>query len=174
MVEEMSGVTHARSIKIRRGVVKILTSTIVLIFDNPKQPNRIRAEYLTLDIRPTKPADGGRSAPAAPPKGGGGAGNAQKEYLAQGRFQKWRPLRNLSVVLRPWPWKARIPFIFNLKGFIHPQLPEGLRLLYGVPSFLLQIPSLAHGGDITRSSVFITTSLFLHPQLLVMEVIKTI
>ncbi|GFO48672.1 nucleic-acid-binding protein from mobile element jockey [Plakobranchus ocellatus] len=51
MVEELSSVTHARCIKVRRGEDKILTDTVVLTFDSPKPPSRIRAGYLTLDVR---------------------------------------------------------------------------------------------------------------------------
>ncbi|GFO37226.1 RNA-directed DNA polymerase from mobile element jockey [Plakobranchus ocellatus] len=55
MVEELSGVTHARRIKVRRGEDKIQTDTVVLTFDSPKPPSRIRAGYLTLDVRPYEP-----------------------------------------------------------------------------------------------------------------------
>ncbi|GFO32879.1 Gag-like protein [Plakobranchus ocellatus] len=55
MVEELSGVTHARRTKVRRGEDKIQTDTVVLIFDSPKPPSRIRAGYLTLDVRPYVP-----------------------------------------------------------------------------------------------------------------------
>ncbi|GFO13713.1 RNA-directed DNA polymerase from mobile element jockey [Plakobranchus ocellatus] len=54
MVEELSGVTHARRFKVRRGEDKIQTD-IVLTFDSPKPPSRIRAGYLTLDVRPYVP-----------------------------------------------------------------------------------------------------------------------
>ncbi|GFN81944.1 RNA-directed DNA polymerase from mobile element jockey [Plakobranchus ocellatus] len=50
MVEELSGVTHARRIKVRRGEDKIRTDTVVLTFDSPKPPSRIRAGYLTLNV----------------------------------------------------------------------------------------------------------------------------
>ncbi|GFO26995.1 nucleic-acid-binding protein from mobile element jockey [Plakobranchus ocellatus] len=53
--EELSGVTHARRIKVRRGEDKIQTDTVVLTFDSPKPPSRIRAGYLTLDVRPYVP-----------------------------------------------------------------------------------------------------------------------
>ncbi|GFO29678.1 RNA-directed DNA polymerase from mobile element jockey [Plakobranchus ocellatus] len=52
MVEELSGVTHARRIKVRRCEDKIQTDTVVLTFDSPKPPSRLRAGYLTLDVRP--------------------------------------------------------------------------------------------------------------------------
>ncbi|GFN80250.1 RNA-directed DNA polymerase from mobile element jockey [Plakobranchus ocellatus] len=52
MVEELSGVTHARRIKDRRGEDKIQTETTVLTFDSPKSPSRIRAVHLTIDLRP--------------------------------------------------------------------------------------------------------------------------
>ncbi|GFO34109.1 RNA-directed DNA polymerase from mobile element jockey [Plakobranchus ocellatus] len=55
MVEELSGVTHARRIKVRRGEDKIQTDTVILTFDSPKPPSRIRAGYLTLDVRPYVP-----------------------------------------------------------------------------------------------------------------------
>ncbi|GFO27876.1 Gag-like protein [Plakobranchus ocellatus] len=55
MVEELSGVTHSRRIKVRRGEDKIQTDTVVLTFDSPKPPSRIRAGYLTLDVRPYVP-----------------------------------------------------------------------------------------------------------------------
>ncbi|GFO40008.1 RNA-directed DNA polymerase from mobile element jockey [Plakobranchus ocellatus] len=55
MVEELSGVTHARRIKVRRGEDIIQTDTVVLTFDSPKPPSRIRAGYLTLDVRPYIP-----------------------------------------------------------------------------------------------------------------------
>ncbi|GFO18977.1 RNA-directed DNA polymerase from mobile element jockey [Plakobranchus ocellatus] len=55
MVEELSGVTHARRIKVRQGEDKIQTDTVVLTFDSPKPPSRIRAGYLTLDVRPYVP-----------------------------------------------------------------------------------------------------------------------
>ncbi|GFN87513.1 RNA-directed DNA polymerase from mobile element jockey [Plakobranchus ocellatus] len=55
MVEELSGVTHAWRIKLRRGEDKIQTDTVVLTFDSPKPPSRIRAGYLTLDVRPYVP-----------------------------------------------------------------------------------------------------------------------
>ncbi|GFN91188.1 RNA-directed DNA polymerase from mobile element jockey [Plakobranchus ocellatus] len=55
MVEELSGVTHARRIKVRRGEDKIQTDTVDLTFDSPKPPSRIRAGYLTLDVRPYVP-----------------------------------------------------------------------------------------------------------------------
>ncbi|GFN82814.1 RNA-directed DNA polymerase from mobile element jockey [Plakobranchus ocellatus] len=51
MVEELSGVTHVRRIKVRRGEDKIQTDTVVLTFDSLKPPSRIRAGYLTLDVR---------------------------------------------------------------------------------------------------------------------------
>ncbi|GFN89047.1 RNA-directed DNA polymerase from mobile element jockey [Plakobranchus ocellatus] len=52
MVEELSGITHAWCIKVRRGEDKIQTDTLVLTFDSQKPPSRIRVEYLTLDVRP--------------------------------------------------------------------------------------------------------------------------
>ncbi|GFO16028.1 hypothetical protein PoB_004253300 [Plakobranchus ocellatus] len=52
MVEELSGVTHARLIKMHPGKDEIQTNTVVLTFDSPKSPSRIRAEYLTLHVRP--------------------------------------------------------------------------------------------------------------------------
>ncbi|GFO25204.1 nucleic-acid-binding protein from mobile element jockey [Plakobranchus ocellatus] len=52
MVEELSGVTHARRIKVRRRDDKIQTDTVVLTFDSQKPPSKIRAGYLTLDVRP--------------------------------------------------------------------------------------------------------------------------
>ncbi|GFO03549.1 RNA-directed DNA polymerase from mobile element jockey [Plakobranchus ocellatus] len=55
MVEELSGVTHARRIKVRRGEDKIQTDIVVLTFDSPKLLSRIRAGYLTLDVRPYVP-----------------------------------------------------------------------------------------------------------------------
>ncbi|GFO24492.1 nucleic-acid-binding protein from mobile element jockey [Plakobranchus ocellatus] len=55
MVEELSGVTHARCIKVRRDEDKIQTDTVVLIFNSPKPQSRIRAGYLTLDVRPYVP-----------------------------------------------------------------------------------------------------------------------
>ncbi|GFN74857.1 Gag-like protein [Plakobranchus ocellatus] len=59
MVEELSDasrcVTNARRIKVRRGEEKIQTDTIVLTFDSPKPPSRIRAGYLTLYVRPYVP-----------------------------------------------------------------------------------------------------------------------
>ncbi|GFN88224.1 RNA-directed DNA polymerase from mobile element jockey [Plakobranchus ocellatus] len=55
MVEELSGVTHARRINVRRGDDKFRTDTVFLIFDSPKPPSRIRAGYLTLDVRPYVP-----------------------------------------------------------------------------------------------------------------------
>ncbi|GFO27745.1 nucleic-acid-binding protein from mobile element jockey [Plakobranchus ocellatus] len=51
MVEELSGVTHAQRIKVRRGEDKIQTNTVVLTFDSPKPPSRNHAGYLTLDVR---------------------------------------------------------------------------------------------------------------------------
>ncbi|GFN82016.1 sodium-coupled monocarboxylate transporter 2 [Plakobranchus ocellatus] len=55
MVEKLSGVTHARRIKVRRGEDKIQTDTVFLTFDSPKPPSRIRAGYLILDVRPYVP-----------------------------------------------------------------------------------------------------------------------
>ncbi|GFN95423.1 nucleic-acid-binding protein from mobile element jockey [Plakobranchus ocellatus] len=55
IVEEPRGATHARRIKVRRGEDKIQTDTIVLTCDSPKLPSRIRAGYLTLDVRPSVP-----------------------------------------------------------------------------------------------------------------------
>ncbi|GFO42414.1 RNA-directed DNA polymerase from mobile element jockey [Plakobranchus ocellatus] len=55
MMEELSGVTHARLIKVRRGEDKIQTDTVVLTFDSPKRPRRIYAGYMTLDVRPYVP-----------------------------------------------------------------------------------------------------------------------
>ncbi|GFN81044.1 RNA-directed DNA polymerase from mobile element jockey [Plakobranchus ocellatus] len=55
MVEELRGVTHARRIKVRRGEDKIQTNIVVLTFYSPKPPSRIRAGYLTLDVRPYVP-----------------------------------------------------------------------------------------------------------------------
>ncbi|GFO18787.1 RNA-directed DNA polymerase from mobile element jockey [Plakobranchus ocellatus] len=52
MVEELSSVTHAWRIKVRRVEDKIQTDTVVLTFDSPKPPSKMRAEYLTLDVRP--------------------------------------------------------------------------------------------------------------------------
>ncbi|GFN92606.1 RNA-directed DNA polymerase from mobile element jockey [Plakobranchus ocellatus] len=43
MVEELSGVTHARRIKVCRGEGKIQTDTVILTFDSPKSPSRICA-----------------------------------------------------------------------------------------------------------------------------------
>ncbi|GFO27410.1 RNA-directed DNA polymerase from mobile element jockey [Plakobranchus ocellatus] len=51
MVEKLSGVSHARCIKVRRSEDKIQTDTVILIFDSLKPPSRIRAGYLTLDVR---------------------------------------------------------------------------------------------------------------------------
>ncbi|GFO02029.1 RNA-directed DNA polymerase from mobile element jockey [Plakobranchus ocellatus] len=51
MAEELRGVTHARRIKVRSGEDKNQTDIIVLTFDSPKPPSRIRAGYLTLDVR---------------------------------------------------------------------------------------------------------------------------
>ncbi|GFO49798.1 nucleic-acid-binding protein from mobile element jockey [Plakobranchus ocellatus] len=55
MVEELSGVTHARRIKMHLGEDKIQTDNVVLTFDSPKPSSRIRAGYLTLDVRPYVP-----------------------------------------------------------------------------------------------------------------------
>ncbi|GFO13704.1 RNA-directed DNA polymerase from mobile element jockey [Plakobranchus ocellatus] len=55
MVEELSGVTHARCIKVYRDEDKIQTDTVVLTSDSPKPPSRIRAGYLTLFVRPYVP-----------------------------------------------------------------------------------------------------------------------
>ncbi|GFN81140.1 RNA-directed DNA polymerase from mobile element jockey [Plakobranchus ocellatus] len=55
MVEELSGATLARRIKVRRGEDKIQTDTVVLTFDSPRPPSRIRAGYLTLDVKPNVP-----------------------------------------------------------------------------------------------------------------------
>ncbi|GFO14823.1 hypothetical protein PoB_004132800 [Plakobranchus ocellatus] len=41
MVEELSGVTHAQRIKVRRGEDKIQTDTVDLTFDSPRPPSRI-------------------------------------------------------------------------------------------------------------------------------------
>ncbi|GFN95210.1 RNA-directed DNA polymerase from mobile element jockey [Plakobranchus ocellatus] len=46
MVEELSDITHARGIKVRRDEDKIQTVTVVLAFDSPKPPSRIRQGYL--------------------------------------------------------------------------------------------------------------------------------
>ncbi|GFN74635.1 RNA-directed DNA polymerase from mobile element jockey [Plakobranchus ocellatus] len=50
MVEELSGVTLARRIKMRRVEDRIQTDTVFLIFDSTMPPSRIRAGYLTLDF----------------------------------------------------------------------------------------------------------------------------
>ncbi|GFO07267.1 RNA-directed DNA polymerase from mobile element jockey [Plakobranchus ocellatus] len=42
MLEELSGVTHARHIEVRRGEDKYQTDTVVLTFDSPKTPSKIR------------------------------------------------------------------------------------------------------------------------------------
>ncbi|GFO24101.1 nucleic-acid-binding protein from mobile element jockey [Plakobranchus ocellatus] len=55
LVEELSGVTHARRIKVLRGEDKIQTNTVDLTFDSPKPPSRIHAAQLTLDVRPDAP-----------------------------------------------------------------------------------------------------------------------
>ncbi|GFN87877.1 nucleic-acid-binding protein from mobile element [Plakobranchus ocellatus] len=55
MVEELTGVTHARRIKVQRGEGKIQTDTVILTFDSPKPPSRLHAGYLTLDVRPYVP-----------------------------------------------------------------------------------------------------------------------
>ncbi|GFN84085.1 nucleic-acid-binding protein from mobile element jockey [Plakobranchus ocellatus] len=55
MVEELSGVIHARCIKVRRGKDKFQTDTVVLTFDSPKSPNRICAGNLTFNVRPYAP-----------------------------------------------------------------------------------------------------------------------
>ncbi|GFO04502.1 RNA-directed DNA polymerase from mobile element jockey [Plakobranchus ocellatus] len=52
MVEELSGVTHTRRSKVRWGEDKIQTDTVILTFGSPKPPSRIRAGYLTLNVRP--------------------------------------------------------------------------------------------------------------------------
>ncbi|GFO39486.1 LINE-1 retrotransposable element orf2 protein [Plakobranchus ocellatus] len=49
MVEDLSAVTQAWRIKVLRGEDKIQTDTVILTFDSPKPPNKIRAGYLTLD-----------------------------------------------------------------------------------------------------------------------------
>ncbi|GFO13278.1 RNA-directed DNA polymerase from mobile element jockey [Plakobranchus ocellatus] len=53
--EELSGVTHARHIKVRRGEDKMQIDTVDLTFDSRKPPRRMRAGYLTLDVRPYVP-----------------------------------------------------------------------------------------------------------------------
>ncbi|GFN80794.1 nucleic-acid-binding protein from mobile element jockey [Plakobranchus ocellatus] len=53
--EELSGVTHARRIKMRRSEDKIETDTVLQAFDSLKPPSRIRAKYLSLDVRPYVP-----------------------------------------------------------------------------------------------------------------------
>ncbi|GFO40718.1 nucleic-acid-binding protein from mobile element jockey [Plakobranchus ocellatus] len=55
MGEGLSGVSHSPRIKVRRNEDKIQTDTIVMTFDSPKPPSRIRAGYLTLDIRQYSP-----------------------------------------------------------------------------------------------------------------------
>ncbi|GFO27407.1 hypothetical protein PoB_005391200 [Plakobranchus ocellatus] len=61
-------------------------------------------------------------------------------------------------------------YTLNLGGFLHPQLPEGLRLPYGMPAFPLQIPiplqipPPAPGGETPRSSAFPFASLPLYPR----------
>ncbi|GFO36176.1 RNA-directed DNA polymerase from mobile element jockey [Plakobranchus ocellatus] len=45
MVEELSGVTHARRIKVRRGEDTIQSDTVVLTFDSPKPRSRMRARF---------------------------------------------------------------------------------------------------------------------------------
>ncbi|GFO06198.1 nucleic-acid-binding protein from mobile element jockey [Plakobranchus ocellatus] len=55
MVEELSGVTHARRIKVHWGKDRIQTNTIALTFDSLKPPRRIGMRYLTLDVRPYVP-----------------------------------------------------------------------------------------------------------------------
>ncbi|GFO15148.1 RNA-directed DNA polymerase from mobile element jockey [Plakobranchus ocellatus] len=52
---ELSGVTHARRIKVGRGEDKIQTDTVVLTFHSRKAPSKICAGYLTLDVRPYVP-----------------------------------------------------------------------------------------------------------------------
>ncbi|GFN96531.1 nucleic-acid-binding protein from mobile element [Plakobranchus ocellatus] len=55
MVEELSSVAHAWRIKVHWGEHKIRTDTVILTFDSPKPSSRIRAGYLTLDVRPHVP-----------------------------------------------------------------------------------------------------------------------
>ncbi|GFO49495.1 hypothetical protein PoB_007600000 [Plakobranchus ocellatus] len=120
------------------------------------------------------PKDGGRSAPSAPPKGKKAQmdslapspqGAAEAEVPAKRRVEKSkRQEAPKETVNRFAPLAMDAEDNLNLGGFLHPQLPEGLHLPYGVPSLPLQIQPPAPGGETPRSSAFPLASLPLRPR----------
>ncbi|GFO05142.1 Gag-like protein [Plakobranchus ocellatus] len=162
--EELSGVTHARRIKVRRDEDKIQTDTVVLTFDSPKPPSRIRARYLALDVRPYVPLPmrcykcqrygHGKDRckkPAAVCVRCGKGGHVERDCSADPHCVNCRGdnaanNKTCPKVLEEYSilrYKAENGGTFqqarydnlNLGGFLHPQLSEGLRLPYGVPIF---------------------------------------
>ncbi|GFO00788.1 hypothetical protein PoB_002729300 [Plakobranchus ocellatus] len=173
MVEELSGVALARRIKVRWGEDKIQTDTVVLTFDSPKPPSRIRAGYLTLDVRCAAISANAMATART------GVRNLLLYALDVARVV----MSNVTVRLTPIvstaketiqraarpvrsSWKNKPFFATKLRM----ALPEGLRLPYGVPSFPLQIPiplqipPPAPGGETPGSSAFPFASLPLYPR----------
>ena len=52
IVEELDEVTHARRITRHRNENRIETDSIILSFDSPTPPRKIKMGYLNLDVRP--------------------------------------------------------------------------------------------------------------------------
>ncbi|GFO31830.1 nucleic-acid-binding protein from mobile element jockey [Plakobranchus ocellatus] len=190
MVEELSGVTHARRIKgghVERDCSadphcvncrgdhaansktcpKFLEEQAILrckaenggTFQQARKsvvveihktiPTRTFASAVKSQLR-TKPAalpkDGGRSAPSAPPKGKKAQkdspapspqGAAEIEVPAQHRAEKSKRQEDPRETVNrfaPLVMDAEDTISSIWGEFLHPQLPEGLRLPYGVPS----------------------------------------
>ena len=55
IVEELDEVTHARRITRHRNENRIETDSIILSFDSPTPPRKIKMGYLNLDVRPYIP-----------------------------------------------------------------------------------------------------------------------
>ncbi|GFN88476.1 hypothetical protein PoB_001498200 [Plakobranchus ocellatus] len=133
----------------------------------------------------TKPSalskDDGRSAPSAPPKdkkaqkdspAPSPQGAAEIEVPAKRRTEKSKRQeapRETVNRFAPLAMDAENT-ITKSGGILHPQLPKGLHLSYGVRSLPLQtpiplqIPPPAHGGETPRSFAFPIASLPLHPR----------
>ncbi|GFO29675.1 RNA-directed DNA polymerase from mobile element jockey [Plakobranchus ocellatus] len=125
--------------------------------------------------------DGGRRARSAPPKGKKAQrdspapspqGAAETEVAAKRRAEKLKKqeaLRETVNRFAPLAMDAEDTVSSIWGGFLHPQLPEGLRLPYGVSS-KPQSPSKSPppppspGGETPRSSAFRLASLPLHPR----------
>ncbi|GFO41827.1 nucleic-acid-binding protein from mobile element jockey [Plakobranchus ocellatus] len=122
--------------------------------------------------------DGGRSSPSAPPEGKKAQdspahnpqGAAETEYQPIARpksRQDGTPRKTLNC-FAPLAMDAEDTISSIWGDSSTPQLPEGFRFPYGVPSLpfqtpiTFQIPPPAPGGETPRSSAFLLASLPLH------------